>query len=57
MAVPKNAKRKPYVRYADHRLTMAALAKAQVARPAQREIAAECPGLADTVLHSQEPPK
>lgn len=56
MAVPKNTKHKQYVRYANHCLTMVALAKDQVARSVQREMAAEWLRLALIGLHPQEPP-
>ncbi len=56
MAVPKNTKHKQYVRYADHCLTMVALAKDQDARSIQREMAAEWSKLADIGMHPQEPP-
>lgn len=55
MAVPKNAKHKDYVRYAQHCLEMVALAKNQPARSLQREMAAEWLRLADEVLQEAHP--
>jgi hypothetical protein len=50
MAVPKNAKHKEYVRYAERCLEMVAVAKTQDDRSIQREMAAEWLRLADEII-------
>ena len=57
MAIPKNGKRKEYVRYAEQCLHMVTVAKDQDDRSIQREMAAEWIRLADAILRPPKPTK
>jgi hypothetical protein len=57
MAIPKNAKRQEYMRYATHCLDMVPITTDQDTRAINREMAAEWLKLADVVAHPFKPMK